>query len=70
MEKNGRYLHVRQDDLDVVAILSPAKSKKAGKPTKVNILDRLASSFAKIAFKGDNDLIRKAADALEGLLKP
>lgn len=37
---------------------------------KPNTLDRFTSAFAKIAFKGDNDLIRKAAEQLEGLLKP
>ena len=67
---NGRVWKSKEDSRDIIAILPPAKAKKAGKPLKQNTLDRLASAFTKIAFKGDNDLIRKAADALEGLIKP
>jgi len=68
--KDGRWDAEKKTGYDIVAISPPEKPKKAGKPPKKNTLDRLTSAFAKIAFKGDNDLIRKAADALEGLLNP
>lgn len=67
--KRGTYYHQGESLQDIVAILPPAK--KAKKPAKkANTLERFTEAFAKIAFKGDNDLIRKAADELEGLLKP
>ena len=72
--QNGKYLPSGTSQHDVIAILHlPKKAKKAGKPVKeakINTLDRFTTAFAKIAFKGDNDLIRKAAEQLEGLLKP
>lgn len=64
-QKGWYYADGENSRLDIVALLP--LPKKAGKP---NTLDRFTSAFAKIAFEGDNDLIRKAAEQLEGLLKP
>ena len=69
MEKNGRYLHVRQDDLDVVAILSPAKSKKAVEPKRVGKKpDHLDPKWLEGEF--DKQAIHRVIKLLKGLLKP
>lgn len=76
---NGRRFSIRnkRSDDDVVEIIPAKKTPKTATHMgqKVNVaenrtsqLDRLTSAFAKIAFKGDNDLIRKAVQALEALL--
>jgi hypothetical protein len=69
---NGNVYETRNCEADIIAILPLPKDagKSAKKKAKINTLDRLTAAFAKIAFKGDNDLIREAAEKLEGLLKP
>ena len=83
-QKGWYYADGENSRLDIVALLPLPKKKAKAKnrnidtnnqhkdiySRKPNTLDRFTSAFAKIAFKGDNDLIRKAAEQLEGLLKP
>jgi len=61
---NGRALHVREDEDDVVAIL-PLPNKAAKPKPDESDVETLTSLFAKIAFSNDPAWVKRAIKALQ-----
>jgi len=64
---NGRVWVKSQDPLDIIEILPLPKKPAKPKPAESDV-ETLTSLFTEIVFKCDDDTLKKAIKALEGLV--